>query len=778
MRALSLALNNMKRGKGAAVSLFILIFIAALLLNVGSTIMIKTGTFYQDKVEELHDAHVNIVMNRDHFKQPYADFLASYSGVKETDKEDIILLPLAAFRYDQSDLSIRTTVLNADGDRTVAPLKLVEKQDSVQGEAIYLPYGLKIAGYKLGDPFTLSFQNKKYTYHVAGFFESTLMGTTHLAMIKFYLPDAAYHQLYKELGSEYSGVLMSAVFQDSKQAETMLDDYNEKFPTSNESSDPSFWGGDMQMAESSTMTVDIVAMILVAFAGVMVLVSLIVIKFRITNSIEDGMVNIGILKAMGYTSRQILGSMILQFLLIAAVASLGGIAVSYAVLPAFGGIISQLTGLLWQGSSHVAVDLISLLAVILLVLLVAQLSAKRIRKLPPVAALRGGIQTHNFKRNVFPLDQTKGGLQVLLACKNILANKRQSLMIAVIITAITFASVFSSVLYYNIAKDKTTFFQLLGTETPNVGIQLQAGQSSEQLLTKLADMKGVEKVGIQDMVTMTIEGQLVTVDFADDFNKLEVNTIYEGRYPKYDNEIVVTGGLAKRLGKTVGDTIQVSVGKTSQPFLITGLKQSLNTGKNGASMVLAGVQQLMPGHQGLSINVYLDGIDNAEFMRSVEKEYGSVIQSVTDVDENLETQSGVYVSALFSVMVVILMITILVVTMILFLVIQTTIRKRKKDLGISKALGYTTFQLMTQITLSFLPIILTGVLVGGVLGGLYTSPILRMLLFDAGASKTEFIVKPPFIAMLCTGILILAYLVSMLVSRRIKRITPYGLITE
>lgn len=778
MRTLSLALNNIKRGKSAAISLFILIFLASLLLNIGSTIMIKTGTFYEDKVEELHDAHVSIVMNHDHFKQPYADFLKSYSGVKEAETEDILLLPLAAFRYDKSDVSIRTAVLNADADHKIAPPKLVEKSDSVKGEAIYLPYGLKIAGYELGDSFTLSYQNKKYNYQVAGFFESTLMGTTHLAMIKFYLPDAAYQHLRKELGSEAEGVQLSAVFKDSKQADALLDDYNKHFPASNESTDPSFWGGDMQMAESSTLTVNIVAMILVAFAAVMVMVSLIVIKFRITNSIEDGMVNIGVLKAVGYTSKQILGSMVLQFLLIAVVGSLAGIAVSYAVLPAFGGIISQLTGLLWQSSAHLAADLSSLLVVILLVVLVAMFSAKRIRKLPPVSALRGGIQTHNFKRNSFPLDQSKGGLQLLLASKNILANKRQSLMITVIIAAITVASVFSSVLYYNIAENKTTFFQLLGTETPNVGVQVQAGKSSEQVLTKLEEMKGVKKAGIQDIVTMTVEGRLVTMDFADDFAKLDVNTIYEGRFPKYDNEIAITGGFAERLNKKIGDTIQVAVGDTSRPFLITGFKQSLNTGKNGASMTLAGVQQLIPGHQGLSINVYLDGINNAEFMRNVQVKYGSDIQSVTDVDENLNTQSKVYVSALFSVMIVILLITVLVVVMILFLVIQTTIRKRKKELGISKALGYTTFQLMTQITLSFLPIITIGVIVGGVVGSLCTNSILKMLLFDAGASKTEFTIYPPFIMSLCLALFILAYLVSMLVSRRIKRITPYGLITE
>ena len=80
------------------------------------------------------------------------------------------------------------------------------------------------------------------------------------------------------------------------------------------------------------------------------LVSLIVIKFRVSNSIEDGMANIGVLKAIGYTSGQILSSIILQFILIALSASVVGIALSYVLMPFIGGIISTLSGLVWVQS--------------------------------------------------------------------------------------------------------------------------------------------------------------------------------------------------------------------------------------------------------------------------------------------------------------------------------------------------------------------------------------------------------------------------------------------
>ena len=81
------------------------------------------------------------------------------------------------------------------------------------------------------------------------------------------------------------------------------------------------------------------------------------------------------------------------------------------------------------------------------VVIVTLLSAFRVRKILPVAALRGGIQTHSFRKNHFPLEKAKGGLHFLLAIKSMLANAKQNIMILLIIIALTFAiSFFSSAL--------------------------------------------------------------------------------------------------------------------------------------------------------------------------------------------------------------------------------------------------------------------------------------------------------------------------------------------
>ncbi|WP_136608685.1 ABC transporter permease [Paenibacillus dokdonensis] len=781
MKIVNLALANIKKGKSAAFSLFILIFAAALLLNVGITVISKMSTFYDDKVEELHDPHLSLMMKNANYKEAYGDFFKNNSGVKQIEMESMILLDAARFRYGDSQMDSGAAIFNADAKRGFSPLKLIQKLDPMHQDDIYVSFSFKTSGgYKLGDALTITYQDKAYSYRIAGFFESTMLGTPSMGIMKFILPDAAYRQLSDTVGVAAGGTYLSATLNDSRQSTTVMNDYNKKFPDpSMNAIDPTFWETDIETMKSiGTMTINIISMILVAFAAVIVLVALIVIKFRVTNSIDDGIVNIGVLKAVGYTSRQILASIVLQFMLITLSAGIVGVAVSYAVIPVFGGIVSTLSGLLWTRSFDIVSIILSILIVAVLVLAVTLLSGIRIQKLHPVAALRGGIMTHSFKKNPFPLEKARGGLQFVLACKTMMMNSKQNIMIAFIIAAITFASVFSVVLYYNVAADKKAFFHLVGAETSNVMIQAKTATDSEKLFPAIEHMDGVAKTAILDFIPTRIDGQAIYMNISDDYSKLENQPVYVGRFPKYDNEIAVSWTVSKLLDKGIGDTVKVEINNVSHPFLITGLSQSISNMGQAAYLTLSGIQQIVPDYTSSVINVYLKDVDTARFIEEIKAKYGNTQANIINVDETINGQSSIYISAVFAVMVMVLAITVLVVMMILYLVIKTMILKRKREFGILKATGYTTLQLMSQIAMSFIPIVIIGVLIGGVLGCLYTNSMLTLLLSGAGIHNVQFIVKIPLIVMLCIGLVVLAYLVSMLVARRIKRISAYGLITE
>ncbi|WP_230200120.1 ABC transporter permease [Bacillus niameyensis] len=781
MRIMNLAMANIRKSKSASVSLFLFILVAAVLLNIGLMVTTHISTFFDSKVEQLKDPHVTIVMNNANYHSTYGEYIVNYPGVMELEAEEIIHMSIAKFNFGNGELSNNVVIFNADANRDIGSLKLIEKLNTANANEIFVPYSFKTnGGYELGDDFPITYQDKEYKYQIGGFFETTMMGMSNMGVMKFMLPETSYLKLLNDLDKEAEGRIVSAIMEDQTQSASLENDFIQKFQHSIEEEGASYiWGFNVEMVKDvNTLTINIVATILVAFAIIIVLVSLIVIKFRVSSSIEDGMANIGVLKAIGYTSRQILSSIILQFILISISATLLGIALAYVLMPFFGDIISSLSGLIWLQSFDIIIHLVSILFVAVCVVSVTLLSAFRVRKIPPVEALRGGIQTHSFRKNYFPLEKTRGGLQFLLAIKSMLVNAKQNMMILLITIALTFASIFAVVLYYNIASDKTAFVNLFGAEPANVFIATSAQANTNELLHNIEEMDHVRKVNLFDLIETRIDGQTVYTNVAVDYNLLENNIVYEGRQPKYDNEISISWIVSSQINKGIGDTVEVEYGNETGRFLVTGLSQSIGNSGQVAALTLDGIQQLQSDYKGSVLYVYLDGIASKEFINHVQQQYGDDIVDTLDIDENIESQTGMYTAAVFAVMLVVLAITVLVVVMILYLVIKTMIIKRKKEFGIMKAIGYTTFQLMHQISISFLPVIITGVIIGGVLGFFYTNPMLSVLLSSAGVKRLDFIIHLPTILMICVGISILAYIVSMFVSRRIKKISAYGLMIE
>lgn len=359
-----------------------------------------------------------------------------------------------------------------------------------------------------------------------------------------------------------------------------------------------------------------------------------------------------------------------------------------------------------------------------------------------------------------------------------LTNVKQNFMILLIIVALTFASVFSVVLYFNIASDKTAFVNLFGSEPANVLLYVKPDTDTRELMSHVKQMDQVRKVNVLDLITTKMDGQTVYTNVTEQYDQLENNTVYEGRQPKYENEISISWVVSNQINKGIGDTVEIAYGAETGSYLVTGLSQSIgNLGQIGA-LTMEGIQQLHSDYKGTTLYVYLDGISNKSFIENVQEQYGDAIVETLDIDENIESQTGMYTAAVFAVMVMVLTITVLVVVMILYLVIKTMIIKRKQEFGVMKAIGYSTIQLMHQMSISFLPVIISGVTIGGVLGYFYTNPMLSILLSSAGVKRLDFLVNLPSIVMLCLGILLLAYIVSMFVSIKLKKISAYSLITE
>ena len=127
-------------------------------------------------------------------------FIANYPGVIKTETEEIINMDIAKFNFGNGELSNSAIIFNADDNRNIGPLNLIEKLNTSSANDIFIPYSFKTnGGYELGDNFTIHYQDKEYEYRIAGFFETTMMGTNNIGVMKFMLPETSYQALADEL---------------------------------------------------------------------------------------------------------------------------------------------------------------------------------------------------------------------------------------------------------------------------------------------------------------------------------------------------------------------------------------------------------------------------------------------------------------------------------------------------------------------------------------------------------------------------------------------------
>lgn len=165
--------------------------------------------------------------------------------------------------------------------------------------------------------------------------------------------------------------------------------------------------------------------IMIVASGIILFVTLVVIFSNITNYIQEEMKHLGVLKAMGYKSNQIIGMLLLQFLSISGVTTLLGIGSSYVLFPFINTMLIAQTGIPYHVHFLFLPFIITMVTIGGTVTITVLLSASRIKKITPIMALRQGTKTHSFQKNHLPLERTNLPLSIALSLKTALLEKNR-----------------------------------------------------------------------------------------------------------------------------------------------------------------------------------------------------------------------------------------------------------------------------------------------------------------------------------------------------------------
>lgn len=756
--------SYLKKSKGQMLSLFLLIVIAVTILNTGALVFFNYQRSFLNRMEELNGAHFMAALPKSDEDDQYLTFIQNYKGVNQVETQQVLIFPGASLPYGDSRLEQVFLITSLGDDRDISKLNMVEEDASIQN-GIYLPYIMKTGGYhKIGETFDIQFNHKTYEFTIAGFIEDvSLTSSINLGGIGAYLKEGDFKNL-QEKSKEWNnlGTLVSARMDDYRDSVNLTSDFKKQMSGAQrlEGTAMNLWCQDAVLGvRARTLTSNIGGSIMISFALIIVLISMVVIRFRIINMIEEDMKNVGVLKALGYTSGQIVISFVLQFAVIGGIGAVLGVLASYGVLPLINDLFSAQTGIVWHQGFHAAISIIVIVLILIITGSIAFFASGRINHLHPILAIRGGIATHSFRKNVIALDQSKGTLNLLLAAKNALQNTKKNVMIGIIISFLTFVALFAWTMYYNIALDKDSFLNIIGAEMADFVAVVPENEKAGSFQNKIQDMDNVRKTFYYDTLSTRVNGTDCMATVLEDFQVIENNTIYKGRYPKHDNEAAMGALLSEVLGKEIGDTIIVESGNEKKGYLVTGLTQGSFYLGMDIMVTKTGIEEILPAFKQSNLYVYLNQSDDralAVFQDHINKMYGEDEISLTKNKEVIFSTINIYSKMTTIIAIGILCTTVLVITLVLYLIIRMMITRQKQYYGIQKSIGFTTGQIIRQIIFSLMPPIAAGAVAGGVISMLTMNRVISVLFKSLGVMNANFIIQPLGVAGIIAGIIVVS----------------------
>lgn len=789
MGILLIAKDNIKKQKGNTFILFLLVALAVLMLYAGTSVLFNMDNVVEKRHEGVNGADF-LLFSESTQSNEIMNFFEKQEEVAYLEKEEAIFLTSARYyietKKEDAD-EIGFLFLNKEAERKLSVIQLIDGGEEWKENSIILPYYMKAGmGYKTGEILNIEINKIYYSFEIYGFTEDIMFATTsNVPVEKGFISDKLFKELSKELGSSgysYRVELKKDIDTDAflEKKHLLKDIIPDYINTVNFDLDYP------QLKYGVSITANIFMVVLTVFAVLLIFIALVIIHFNINNTIEMNIKNIGILQASGYTCKQLAVATVVEFLSIGGVGMAIGLACAKTASDIIGGILSSSIGLCWEMDFDVTCALVSIGITTLLILVAVFLSSRRYWKIAPLYALRNGIYTHNFKKNHMSLDKTKLPLNVAIGIKQILGNLKKNVSICFIVVVLTFIGNISVSLYQNLVLDSSKMIQMVGLEVSDIKVQIQASNESDFIEKRSLFRKEIASIsGIEQIVELKDEDMLigngtkklsVNCDICDNPNNLSVNNVVEGRRPEYDNEIMISTVMAEKLETSIGQVVYLEINESRKDFLVVGISQGINHLGKKAMITSEGALRLSDSlaPSAMLMLLYLDDTTSIDDMISTLKKT-LTSENLTIINNKKETE--VMFASIISIMkilcIVMAAVIVIVIALVLVLLVKTQLMRQTRQLAIYKALGYTTGQLILQITMSYIPIFLVGSLLGCVVAFVGITPTMILSLSAFGIKSIVMDISITAMIGIVAAIIIWSEIIIVLSSARVRKITPY-----
>lgn len=739
----TLTLHNLKKAKGQYISFGVFICLTAFIINIALVLAFQTFNAYDSLFDELDTADINFIIPQIQDHQELLAEVEEIDGVSFVEKHGGVFTPVTVREFANSDFDMNTVFYNMDEERTLNLLDVTD--DSGKGDSsVYIPMYMKeLGGFAEGGRITYSIDGREHTYDISGTVLEMQYGNYGTGLIGGYFPQAVYeefaHEYRDHVIAEYS-LKVTGTADLSEMKNTISEMLREKGIAILSINDRD------TAKQTRTMVCTLLIVIFLALAAMILVVSIFLSNFRIRSAIEGELAQMGVLKAIGYTSHMIIASTVMPYVLVGITAAVIGIALSYAVLPFVAGILAIQSGFSYTPDFDMMAMLLVILVLTFVILLFSYISARKIHRLEPINAIRGITGEESAGQNIL-LFAVAAGIMVLLS--------------------------FAGTLLYNVSVKPDNFMNTLSEELPSV-IFTAEDEKMTELKELLEDDGRVRLVLEYASAPVSYEDGSLTAFVCEDFSKVTNDICYEGRSPVKKNEIAVGNAIADNY--PIGSQIELTVGSKTADYIVTGYIQSVNHAGAVCQLTREGYEKI--GETMNSVNVYLHDKNADMFINEYEENHDAIIQSSVNFEQMSENGRMMYTGIVSVIVIILFVISVLMVLLVMYVIINSMISRRRQEFGICKAIGYTNRQLTVKTALGFVPVVAAASIISAIAGLWYLPAINKIIFSLIGAVKNHFQISVLILIVFAILFTAVSFVISVLLSAPIKKITAYSLLRE
>ena len=768
---------NLKKNKIGHISVAVLITIAVSFLILGTFIYFNIDKIVDMRISNTNGAHNYLVLtNEKDIIKKCKDRLDSDETCNDYEMSNILYLADSEVDTDIGKVNMNFIVEEKNTALGLCEQVIIKENESIE-EGCYIPVSLRSYGFGIGDELSFKNNQNEYVVKIKGFFDTSAFGLPNYGGVRIILTQKIYESFKKDYDEQ---VFCKIRLNDEEESEVfgakLTKELNEDYPAVVYSTNYE------KNKVSAVFMSSIVAIVLIIFAMVLLILSFIVIYFMIKSSIDYDIVDIGMLESLGYTHRQIRGIYLAEYLFLTLISCVIGTTSAFILKDKICDILTNFSGVYWNGIELLTNCIASCVFCIVLVGLIVNLSTRMIIKYPTVDALKNIVKEKNEFALNFSIHKSGNGVNAAIGINNIFSSLRQSVMIVLIFIAVSICTSVSGLIYYNMVVENRAFYDIIGEELAQIVVLNNAPDTDIELLEQdILKIENVRSVSMHDMQKNVFIGDReVKTIVSEDFGKMELLKTYAGRFPSEENEVVIGGTLADKLGKHIGDTMTVSCEDESADYKIVGLIQTIVDSGQVVVLTDSGIKKIDEDYERNSIYIYLNNVSDidatVEEIKSIAGD--NELISVVNYDKYAKNAVQTYVDISKYVVTVIFIVSVCIVMLIIVLLVNDYINKKKKEFGIQKALGYTTLQHILQLGYTFMPSVIVGTVIGAIFAGSFLNKALGYVLYSTGVAKLEFMINKPMLALVGATVLVFAYIALLSKANKMKKISPYQLFVE